>query len=117
MANHSISLNEAIELTKKNRQDRQTVVKSEYQDQDIIPICETFDKEAILDLLNRTECRYFRIYYGMSDSVQLHAVLVGANEDGIDILPGDAINPSPLILDRSERCPRLCPPPSDLNTD
>ncbi len=39
---HFISLDEAKKMTKKFREEKEKVVKDEYKNKDILPICETF---------------------------------------------------------------------------
>ena len=86
------------------------------------PICETFEKEAIDQLLSATGCAYLRIYYGMKENVDIDAILVAVNADNEDILPSaldeDAVNSGDaIILEDGYRCPPDCPPKSVLNSE
>jgi hypothetical protein len=107
--NHEISLENAIEMTTRYRADRPAN----------FPICESFEKEAILGLLNTTGCEAFRIYYGMKENNEVDAILVAVDATGQDILPlAEAATGSvddPVILEDGYRCPDDCPPPSPLN--
>ncbi len=109
---HSISLIQAIELTTRLREDRPHDV----------PICETFEKESVMMLLEEKNAEKFRIYYGRKENGEICAVLVAADAAGNDIIPeiteldrNDGENEE-LILEDSYRCPYLCPPESPLNT-
>jgi hypothetical protein len=107
--NHEISLQDAIDMTTLYRTNRPSN----------FPICETFEKDAIINLLDTEGCAFFRIYYGMKENLQADAILVAVNDEGEDILPaaaslqttGDPI----IILEDGYRCPEACPPSSPLN--
>ena len=126
---HFITLSKAIEMTTRFRENRLTVVKKEYEKADILPICETFNKESFARIFNNPDCKAIRIYYGMSENLQVHAVIVGVDSGNKDILPDSQINTSSGkgveqtfdgdddgdILEEGARCPDECPPPSPLN--
>ncbi len=107
--NHRITLSAAVALTKLYRDNRP----------ENLPICETFESAAVLSLLSETGCQYLRVYYGMDANNDIHAVLVGADEQNADLLPasdeetGTGVNE---ILEDGYRCPRNCPPASKLNS-
>jgi len=108
--NHEISLQAAIELTKRYRANRPSN----------FPVCETFEKEAILKLLNTEACASLRIYFGMKENEEAVVVLAAADTSGADILPaanGIATAEDGVILEDGYRCPTLCPPGSPLNED
>jgi hypothetical protein len=110
---HSISLEEAIQLTSNFQATRP----------ENMPICETFEKESVLKLLNEPGAEKFRIYYGKKENGKVCAVLVAADADDKDILPNEAVSASQsvddedeaLILEDSYQCPYACPPESPLN--
>lgn len=108
---HSISLEKAIELTTRYRQNRP----------ENFPICETFEKAPVIAMLNHPDAVKLRIYMGEKENGKVVTVLCAANELGEDILPlqllGQQENEGDgLILDDAFRCPEACPPPSPLNT-
>lgn len=107
--NHQISLPTAIEMTARYRES----LPSNF------PICETFEKESIQQLLNTAGCASFRVYYGMKEDKQVHAILVAADAEGRDLLPSAvataAETEDAVILEDGYRCPDLCPPASPLN--
>ncbi|MCU0322079.1 MAG: hypothetical protein MUE72_06640 [Chitinophagaceae bacterium] len=116
---HSISLEKAVEMTTLYRENKNVILKEQYQFTDILALNETFNKEAIIALLQQETCVAFRIYYGMSEDLKVHAILVGVNEKGEDILPATSsrgvTEGDGEILEESARCPIYCPPPSPLN--
>lgn len=117
---HFINLEKAVDMTSRYRAHREGVLTSDYQDQNMLALSETFDRVAIDALLAQTGCTKLRIYYGMDEALNIHAVLVAANEDDADILPaatnsGEEKEHDGIILEMSNRCPPLCPPSSPLN--
>lgn len=115
---HSISLADAKKMTKKFRDDKDKIIKDEFKGQHLIPVCESFDRAAFDALLRREDCKGIRIYYGMKDTPHIHAIIVGFDENGKDILPqAGAVMDStdPTIIENGQACPTYCPPSSDLN--
>jgi hypothetical protein len=98
---HVISLQEAIDMTSLYRSNIPAgMVNSE-----------TFSKDSVSALLSQPGCVSLRIYYGKQKDDTIHAILVGVDEKGADM-----IQTSDLILEEGDRCPPLCPdPPSPLN--
>lgn len=116
-----ISLTEAVQMTTDYRNNRESILATAYQGQNILAICETFDKAQVLQLLNETGCEKLRVYYGMDGSKKVHSILVGVDGDDKDILPSSNSLTSTegdeeLILEKAFRCPETCPPDSELNT-
>ncbi len=116
---HSIPLDQAVELTKRYRDNKENILADEYKGQNILPLSETFSKDAFNSFFNNPDCVAIRIYYGMTEDLQTHAVIVGANEKNEDILPAaseqSSLTDPPPILEDSYRCPPTCPPTSSLN--
>lgn len=116
---HSISLEKAVEMTTLYRENRNGILKEEYKFNDLLALNETFNKEAIIALLQQENCVAFRIYYGMSEDLKVHAILVGVNDKGEDILPTTSTEGGTeedgVILEEAHRCPTICPPASPLN--
>ncbi len=115
---HQITLESAIEMTTFYRQNRP----------DNFPVCETFDKAAVLKMLSNDSAVALRIYYGMKADMTVHAILVASDSKGNDILPmpqghpghgghghGSGGDGDGEILEDSIRCPDICPPDSPLN--
>lgn len=113
---HLINLTTAVTLTTEFRSNRNSVLQTQFQSSDILPLSETFNRNDIDLLLGQTGCAAIRIYYGMDTELQLHAVLVGVNEDNEDILPSTLLNNGEdIIVEEGQRCPIICPPQSPLN--
>jgi hypothetical protein len=93
--NHSIDLDEAVELTKRYR--------------DSVPsgtlLAGFFGKAVIKRLIDQNECVGIRIYLGMTDEKKLCFVLVGATEDEYDLYEGE-------LAEISTPCPPFC----DMNS-
>jgi len=113
MSEHSITLNEAQTMVHLYRENRDSILKEEYQGLDILSISETFAKEEFLEMLSDNSVKYLRLYFGMDENLKVHAIFTGADENGKDILP-DTETPDALILERGKVCPTNCPPESAL---
>ncbi len=118
--NHFISLATAAEMTRTFRANRESILQPAYQGLNLLPICETFDREAIDQLLVQDGCSGVRIYYGMDENMLLHAVVVGVDADGEDMV-NNSVSASlaaddDVILENGGRCPDICPGGSPLNT-
>lgn len=115
-----ISLTKAVEMTSRFRAERENILVPELRGQDLLPICETYDREEIERLLTQAGCAKFRIYYGMYADMTVHAVLVGVTADDADILPARGAAATGAedgeIVNDGWRCPPTCPPASDLNS-
>jgi hypothetical protein len=116
---HCISLDEAKKMTKKFRADKDKIVKDEYKGKHLLPACESFDRAVFDKLLQREDCKGLRIYYGMKqEDHRVHAIIVGFDAEGKDILPitGVAMDATdPIIVENGSPCPDSCPPSSPLN--
>lgn len=116
---HSISLQEAIDMTTLYRQEKEGILMPGLRGQNILCNSETFNVTDVLSLLNQPGCFGLRIYYGMKNDLKVHAILVGVDETGKDILPNDVqmqLDEDVLLLEEGKRCPPLCPEdPGPLN--
>ena len=114
-APHRISLDAAIKMTTLYRAQRDVILGVQWQGKDLLPLSETFDRTAFDRLLAQPGCAAVRIYYGMDETLQVRAVVVGVNAKDEDILPTpDA--PDAEILDISKLCPPVCGVESPLNS-
>lgn len=114
-----ISLQKAIDMTTLYRKENEEILQDQYRNKDILVRSETFEKKQIEVLLAKEGCEKLRVYYGMDESLKIHAILVPVNSNNEDMLPaaqkvGDPI-PEEGIIDGGVRCPPDCPPPSELN--
>jgi hypothetical protein len=114
-SSHLISLDKAIEMTKVYREKRGQILSPQYQGNDSLPLSETFNRDAFDQLLSTPGCAALRIYYGMDQTLKIHAVIVAVNESNEDLLPGSAAQSEaaaadePVIIDEGQRCPPICP--------
>lgn len=120
--NHFISLQEAIDMTSLYRTEHENILKTDYQNQGILPLSEAFDRSAFDTVLAKEGCAGLRIYYGMSEDLKIHAIIVGTDANGDDILPQEnsmAISNENTdeedIIEKGIRCPDICPSGSPLN--
>ncbi|MDB5191487.1 MAG: hypothetical protein JWQ96_1050 [Segetibacter sp.] len=116
-SNHVISLADAVTMTTRYRKNRETVLKTIYVADAVLPTCETFNKAAFSTYMNNEACKAIRIYYGMDEDLCLHAILVGVNEDNEDMVETESLLEADdeVILEEGQRCPPMCPPASVLN--
>lgn len=120
---HFISLPQATALTARYRAYREAILADLYQGQNILPLSETFDRQAFDFVLAQPGCSAIRAYYGMDEDYRVHLVVVGVDAEDRDILPvatlrrTDEEEEETGIIDRSIRCPEFCPPSSGLNSD
>lgn len=124
MSNHSISLQKAIEMTTLYRDQKENILKPEFQQTGILAIAETFSRDAFDTLLSEAGCESLRIYYGMNEDLSIHAIIVAVNADGEDILPPEIVTASnsetvqsvpPIIVEEGIKCPPHCGVTSLLN--
>ena len=114
-----ISLQQAIDMTTRYRNNMTAVIDPLYAGRDILCISDTFNKAAVATLVNKAECTAIRLYYGMDENLQVRPILVAVNSNNEDILPVSSTLENDVvgddIVDDSVKCPPVCPPPSALN--
>ena len=95
---HSISLEDATEMTENYRQATGLgLFLGAY-----------FGKTAISDILSQDNCVGIRIYNAKSNAGKLNFVLVGVNANGDDMYDGE-------LAEMGIACPPFCPTSSPLN--
>ena len=109
-----ITLEQAVEMTTRFRDEKEGILDTEYQNENILANSETFQRGVIDQVLEQSGCTGLRVYYGMDEELRVHAILVGVNSSNADILTLME-NDQPLIVEDGTRCPEDCPPTSDLN--
>lgn len=115
--NHSISLEQAIEMTSRCRAQKENILGAGFQNQKVVFTCETFNRAAFDRLLNQAGCAGIRIYSAMGNDMRLRVIAVGVNENNEDMLP----NPAAMgdngnnVVEEGQLCPDFCPPSSVLN--
>ncbi|HUC82467.1 MAG TPA: hypothetical protein VMR70_16290 [Flavisolibacter sp.] len=122
--NHFITLEKAKQMNARYRNEKENILAENYRGQNILAICESFDRSAFDRVLSQQGCTGIRIYYGMDEQDKVHAVVVGFDINGHDILPTAAAAAIASdgeefegIIEEGNRCPDMCPPESPLNED
>jgi hypothetical protein len=110
-----IPLQQAIEMTTLYRKEKENILDPAYRNKNILCNSETFDRSDIDTILSEPDCVDLRIYYGMDSELKVHAIIVGVNSKGEDILPsseatGAAETEDGHISEEAIRCPPTCPP-------
>lgn len=115
---HLIPFEEAIAMTRLFREKKEEILLEGYRENEVLSQAETFDKTAVEKLLHQPGCTALRIYYGMKENLQVHAILVGVNENGEDIFPNQqgTLENNGELLEDGQRCPPNCPTDSPLNS-
>ncbi len=114
---HFISLSKAVDMTTDYRANKESILATTYQNQDILPLSETFHRNALDTLLAQEGCEGIRVYPGMDENLKIHMLMVGVTEDNEDIIPETNLteNEFTSIIEEAHRCPPLCAPASPLN--
>jgi hypothetical protein len=115
MSNHFIPLSQAVDMTALFRAEKENILLPAHRGQNILPVCETFGRDAFDELLAQTDCAAIRVYFSMDAQLKVKLVIVGVNSNKEDILP---VSPpgSEKIAEDGQRCPDICPPSSPLNS-
>jgi hypothetical protein len=116
---HRIPLDEAKTMVLRYNANMDEILNPQLEEENILPISETYNKDAILAYLSKDFVYGIRIYYGMKENKQIHSIIIGVDKDGNDILPKPIIPGQPPTGDGDEgeifedavRCPSTCPPP------
>jgi hypothetical protein len=114
-----IPLDQAVAMTTLFRNNREQILQPQYQGQDLLAICETFNRDLFDTLLAIPACAGIRIYYGMNADLTVHAVIIAVDDNGDDILPDSNEKANDggggSIGEEGQRCPPYCPDGSPLN--
>lgn len=111
---HFISLTEAKAMTSRYQNDREGILKQEYQQRNILVLSETFDRAAFDTLLAKPGCAGLRFYYGMMPDLQVRLIAVAIDQDGHDIITPreDELEENTVyddIVEKGTTCPPICP--------
>lgn len=104
---HQISLEEAVGMVSRYRSDMQQMLKPEYSEMDVLPVCETFNKNIFYDLASQNGCVAIRSYFGMDENQHVRLIFVGVDDNNDDMLNS--------MFEHGIRCPPICPPTGPLN--
>ena len=112
-----ISLSEAVAMTTLYRTNREAILDSYYQNQNILPLSESFEREVFDEILSHTGCVGIRVYFGMDENNKVHVIFVGYNSEDEDMVTEtNSLTEGDEIAERGVRCPDICPPSSPLNS-
>ena len=112
MSSYLISLQSAIDMTTRFRNEKENILTQSMRGQNILPICETFDRSVFDTLLAQSGCQAIRVYFSMDSLLKVKVVIVGVNSSKADILTPS----NEKIAEEGQRCPDICPPSSALNS-
>lgn len=106
-------------MTTLFREQKDNIVNPALAGKNILPNCETFDRDVFDAILNENGCVKLRIYSGLAPDLTRKSIVVGVNSNDEDILPPsaamNATEEEVFIGEDSITCPPICPPPSHLN--
>ena len=114
---HIIPLDQAKQMIALYKEQKENILKQEFQGKNLLPISETYEIADFARLIAEPGCVRLRIYYGMGTDLNVHAIIVGVNQNNEDILPSTAMGVSstePIIIEDGLRCPPECPPSSPI---
>lgn len=74
----------------------------------VLPLSETFNRQAFEELLSKPGCKGIRLYYGMDETGQLRAIFVAVDENEADLLPAEAGVADGSIIEVGKICPPDC---------
>ncbi len=121
--NHYISISDAHDLIARFKTNRPSIIRGDFVNADPFTVSQTFNDEAVLDLLGQEGCIGLRAYFGMYDSEtsddkkgKIVLVLCGVDEDGNDLnLAVTSTSTGQIILEDGQPCPPICSAPSKIN--
>jgi hypothetical protein len=108
-----VPVSRANEMIALYRENKETILAPDYKKTDVLAFSETFNADDVRLLLSQPGCVGFRIRYGMDDKLWLHAILVGVDANGNDIViqnPGFGLkDDGGYVVEDATRCPPDCP--------
>ena len=108
-----VPVSRANEMIALYRENKETILAPNYKKTDVLAFSETFNADDVRLLLSQPGCVGFRIRYGMDDKLWLHAILVGVDANGNDIIiqnPGFGLKDDEgYVVEDATRCPPDCP--------
>lgn len=102
----------AGEMIARYRENKETILAPDYKNSDVLAFSETFNADDVKLLLSQPGCVGFRVRYGMDEKLWIHAILVGVDSKGNDIVinnPGFGLkDDGGYVVEDALRCPPDC---------
>lgn len=112
---HFIPLDEAKVMTARYRAEKENILAPEYRGQNILSICETFNRGEFDFVLAQQGCVGLRVYFGMTPDLKVKVIVVGVDADSKDILPSSSAmvagDGGKGVVEYGRPCPEYCPEP------
>jgi hypothetical protein len=105
IASHRISLETAVDFTKRFRAELADLLQPEYAG--ALPYSETFPAEVYEKLLSTPGCVSVRTYLGLDEKKNVRLIVVAVDRNNEAILPTLPGSPAE-IFEVAQRCPPLC---------
>lgn len=109
---HQITLEKASELVTRFRQHLPSMLHPRYTG--ALPFSETFHRSVFDTLCSQPGTSAIRIYLGLDENDEVRLVIVGVNEQELDMV-SELTASVGSIFEVGQRCPPLCPPGHPLN--
>jgi len=120
VGSHFIKPETALEMIRLYRKNKENILAPEFKEKNLLCFSETFNGLDVESLITQAGCRGLRIYYGMKDDLQVHAILVGVDANGNGLFYRNAnvmeLIPLDLIMEDGQRCPPACNDDDLLNS-
>lgn len=108
-----LPVSRAEEMLALYRENKETILAPDYKKTDVLAYSETFNADDVRLMLSQPGCVGFRVRYGMDEQLWIHAILVGVDADGNDIVihnPGFGLkDDGGYVVELAFRCPPDCP--------
>lgn len=114
---HAISVADAQTLITHFASCKTDIITGDYSESEPLPNAESFNKEALLRVLEQEGCIGIRFYLGFTTSDKVVLVGTGIDEDGNDLNLGlEDTSTGQELLQGGQPCPTLCPDESKINS-
>lgn len=91
---HAITIDKGVTMVNNFGVIRESMLATDFTGRDMLPISETFNLEAIDEIICQPNAIGFRVYMAMDDNQKVRFVLVGVDGDGKDIIQRKNENPA-----------------------
>jgi hypothetical protein len=98
-------------MVKTYLENKSTVLKQEYLENNILSNTITYGVGAFKRLLDNPNCTQIRMYYGMNEKLEITSIFVGVDQEGNEILiqnDDNLVEVTEYTIDEGLRCPPTC---------